>query len=115
MLVKWQYNSNLKDFLPRLGAPINHVTCSRDNLFYATCHTDNGRLYLLLLSLLLFLCTFCNIQMLSVTFQLSGRDGHREITFSICYNILKGKTIFEQKIYSCLEVCAFLQSILFSM
>jgi hypothetical protein len=49
VLVKWQYNSNIKDFLPRLGAPINHVTCSRDNLFYATCHTDNGRLYLLLL------------------------------------------------------------------
>ncbi|CAC5376728.1 NAN1 [Mytilus coruscus] len=41
VLVKWQYNSHQKDFLPRLGAPINRVTCSHDNLYYATCHTDN--------------------------------------------------------------------------
>lgn len=41
VLVKWQYNSDQKDFLPRLGAPINRVTCSHDNMYYATCHTDN--------------------------------------------------------------------------
>lgn len=43
VLVKWQYNSHYKTFLPRLGSPINHVTCSSDNLMYATCHQDNGK------------------------------------------------------------------------
>ncbi|KAL3831907.1 hypothetical protein ACJMK2_023601 [Sinanodonta woodiana] len=41
VLVKWQYNSTQKDFKPRLGAPINHVNCSRDNTMYAVCHDDN--------------------------------------------------------------------------
>ena len=43
VLVKWHLDSNYKDFMPRLGAPINHVTCSRDNQLYSTCHTENGR------------------------------------------------------------------------
>ncbi|KAJ8313937.1 hypothetical protein KUTeg_008498 [Tegillarca granosa] len=42
VLVKWQYNSHYKTFLPRLGSPINHVTCSSDNLMYATSHQDNA-------------------------------------------------------------------------
>ncbi|XP_041366486.1 WD repeat-containing protein 75-like [Gigantopelta aegis] len=42
VLVKWQYNSQFKDFLPRQGSPINHVTCSHDNTLYATSHDDNG-------------------------------------------------------------------------
>ncbi|XP_052259102.1 WD repeat-containing protein 75-like isoform X2 [Dreissena polymorpha] len=41
VLVKWHMDSGYKDFLPRLGSPINHVTCSHDNQLYATCHTEN--------------------------------------------------------------------------
>ncbi|XP_052809622.1 WD repeat-containing protein 75-like [Mya arenaria] len=41
VLVKWHQDSNYKDFLPRLGAPINHVICSQDNQLYATCHLEN--------------------------------------------------------------------------
>ncbi|XP_064648354.1 WD repeat-containing protein 75-like [Lineus longissimus] len=41
VLVRWQNNMQHKDFMPRLGAPINHVTCSHDNTMYVTSHTDN--------------------------------------------------------------------------
>ncbi|XP_069110726.1 WD repeat-containing protein 75-like isoform X1 [Argopecten irradians] len=41
VLVKWQYNSEYRDFRPRLGAPLCHVTISPDNLLYATSHHDN--------------------------------------------------------------------------
>ena len=42
VLVKWQYNAHTKDTLPRLGGPITHVSCSKDNKLYAACHSDNG-------------------------------------------------------------------------
>ena len=42
VLVKWRYNSPEKDTLPRLGAPIIGISCSSDNQYYATCHTDNS-------------------------------------------------------------------------
>ncbi|XP_048245005.1 WD repeat-containing protein 75-like [Haliotis rufescens] len=41
-LVKWQYETHYKDFKPRLGSPITHVTCAPDNLLYAVSHQDNG-------------------------------------------------------------------------
>ncbi|XP_046550835.1 LOW QUALITY PROTEIN: WD repeat-containing protein 75-like [Haliotis rubra] len=41
-LVKWQYETHYKDFKPRLGSPITHVTCAPDNLLYAVSHRDNG-------------------------------------------------------------------------
>ncbi|XP_056006954.1 WD repeat-containing protein 75-like [Ostrea edulis] len=41
VLVKWQYNSKEREFLPRLRAPIGHVVCSPDNQVFATCHQDN--------------------------------------------------------------------------
>ncbi|XP_033761467.1 WD repeat-containing protein 75-like [Pecten maximus] len=41
VLVKWQYNSEYRDFRPRLGAPLCHVAISPDNLLYATSHRDN--------------------------------------------------------------------------
>ncbi|KAL4222402.1 WD repeat-containing protein 75 [Mactra antiquata] len=40
-LVKWHPYSGEKDFLPRLGAPINYISCSQDNLYYALCLDDN--------------------------------------------------------------------------
>ncbi|OWF35767.1 WD repeat-containing protein 75-like [Mizuhopecten yessoensis] len=42
VLVKWQYNSEYRDFRPRLGAPLTHVAISPDNLLYATSHDDNA-------------------------------------------------------------------------
>ncbi|XP_060080340.1 WD repeat-containing protein 75-like [Ylistrum balloti] len=41
VLVKWQYNSEYRNFRPRLGAPLCHVAVSPDNLYYATSHQDN--------------------------------------------------------------------------
>ncbi|XP_072029311.1 WD repeat-containing protein 75-like [Amphiura filiformis] len=41
-LVQWQYNSKHRDFIPRLGAPISHVSCSHDNQYKALCLTSNA-------------------------------------------------------------------------
>lgn len=42
VLVKWHHDTGYKDYMPRLGAPLNHIACSSDNLMYATCYDDNG-------------------------------------------------------------------------
>ncbi|ESO84533.1 hypothetical protein LOTGIDRAFT_236208 [Lottia gigantea] len=42
VLVKWQFDSSNRDFLPRLGSPINHITCSPDNTVYALSQDDNA-------------------------------------------------------------------------
>ncbi|KAK7110343.1 WD repeat-containing protein 75-like [Littorina saxatilis] len=41
VLVKWQMNSENKDFLPRLGTPLHSITSSPDGTLYVTSHTDN--------------------------------------------------------------------------
>nr|XP_015832801.2 WD repeat-containing protein 75 [Nothobranchius furzeri] len=42
VLVQWRYNQeNQKDFLPRLGAAITHVTVSPDGALFCTSHSDN--------------------------------------------------------------------------
>ena len=41
VLVKWMYKTGSKDFLPRLGAPLNEIICSKDNTLYALNHSDN--------------------------------------------------------------------------
>uniref|UniRef100_A0A8C6VS41 WD repeat domain 75 n=1 Tax=Nothobranchius furzeri TaxID=105023 RepID=A0A8C6VS41_NOTFU len=42
VLVQWRYNQeNQKDFLPRLGAAITHVTVSPDGALFSTSHSDN--------------------------------------------------------------------------
>lgn len=42
VLVKWMYKTGSKDFLPRLGAPLSEITCSKDNTLYAIRHSDNS-------------------------------------------------------------------------
>jgi len=39
VLVQWQEDG--KHFLPRLGAPIEKIAVSDDNVLYACCHADN--------------------------------------------------------------------------
>lgn len=42
VLVQWHYGAdNTKDFLPRLGGSILHITASSDGQFYCTSHSDN--------------------------------------------------------------------------
>ncbi|CAG5120095.1 unnamed protein product, partial [Candidula unifasciata] len=42
VLVRWQTeHQNLRDFKPRMGAPITHVLSSPDGTLYATKHADN--------------------------------------------------------------------------
>ncbi len=46
VLVRWQHNSQHRDTLPRLGAPLLAITSSNDSTLYATCHADNGKLHI---------------------------------------------------------------------
>ncbi|XP_028291697.1 WD repeat-containing protein 75 [Gouania willdenowi] len=42
VLVQWRYNQDTqRDFLPRLGAAITHVTVSPDGTLFTTTHSDN--------------------------------------------------------------------------
>ncbi|XP_031551776.1 WD repeat-containing protein 75-like [Actinia tenebrosa] len=41
VLVLWQYSSNSRQFLPRMGSPIKHVACSHDDSVIAVSHEDN--------------------------------------------------------------------------
>ncbi|XP_071336815.1 WD repeat-containing protein 75 [Trachinotus anak] len=42
VLVQWRYNQeSQKDFLPRLGAAITHITVSPDGALFCTSHSDN--------------------------------------------------------------------------
>lgn len=44
VLVQWKYQENQRDFLPRLGAAITHVTVSPDGALFCTSHGDNSKL-----------------------------------------------------------------------
>lgn len=57
VLVKWKYNSKEREYLPRLRAPIDHVICSPDNQIFVTCHQDNCRLLVAVISFLSFFLT----------------------------------------------------------
>ena len=46
VLVKWHQQTEYQDFLPRLGAPITHITSSPDNQYYSISQDDNGRLFI---------------------------------------------------------------------
>lgn len=44
VLVQWRYKQdNQRDFLPRLGAAITHVTVSPDGALFCTSHSDNSK------------------------------------------------------------------------
>ena len=42
VLVMWQYKTHHQEFLPRLGAPINHLTVSPDDSLTAVSQNENG-------------------------------------------------------------------------
>ena len=44
VLVMWQYSTHHKEFLPRLGAPINHLAISPDDSLTAVSQKENGML-----------------------------------------------------------------------
>ncbi|PIK55631.1 putative WD repeat-containing protein 75-like [Apostichopus japonicus] len=46
VLVDWNLEKGVKSFLPRLGAPINHVSCAASNALKAVCLLDNAILIL---------------------------------------------------------------------
>ncbi|CAG11245.1 unnamed protein product, partial [Tetraodon nigroviridis] len=41
VLVQWKYQENQRDFLPRLGAAITHITVSPDGALFCCSHSDN--------------------------------------------------------------------------
>lgn len=50
VLVKWTLANPLhKSFLPRLPAPIKHLTIAPDNLYVAVSTLDNGKIFLFFL------------------------------------------------------------------
>lgn len=44
VLVMWQYKTHHQEFLPRLGAPINHLAVSPDDSLTAVSQNENGKL-----------------------------------------------------------------------
>ena len=44
VLVMWQYKTHHQEFLPRLGAPINHLAVSPDDSLTAVSQNENGML-----------------------------------------------------------------------
>lgn len=46
VLVLWQYGTSTRQFLPRLGAPISHISHSNDDQIIAVSLADNGMIYL---------------------------------------------------------------------
>ena len=42
VLVMWQYKTHHQEFLPRLGAPINHLAVSPDDSLSAVSQNENG-------------------------------------------------------------------------
>lgn len=44
VLVMWQYKTHHREFLPRLGAPINHLAVSPDDSLTAVSQNENGML-----------------------------------------------------------------------
>ena len=44
VLVMWQYKTHHQEFLPRLGAPINHLAVSPDDFLTAVSQNENGML-----------------------------------------------------------------------
>lgn len=43
VLVQWKYQENQRDFLPRLGAAITHITVSPDGALFCSSHSDNSK------------------------------------------------------------------------
>lgn len=44
VLVQWRYNQeDQREFLPRLGAAITHITVSPDGSLFFTSHSDNSK------------------------------------------------------------------------
>lgn len=44
VLVQWRYKQeNQKDFLPRLGGAITHISVSPDGVLFCTSHSDNSK------------------------------------------------------------------------
>lgn len=46
VLVMWQYKTHHQEFLPRLGAPINHLVVSPDDSLTAVSQNENGNVRL---------------------------------------------------------------------
>jgi len=46
VLVMWQYKTHHQEFLPRLGAPINHLAVSPDDSLTAVSQNENGNVCL---------------------------------------------------------------------
>ena len=42
VLVRWRLEDETKEFIPRMGSPIVHITVAPDNAFIAVAHELNG-------------------------------------------------------------------------
>ena len=56
VLVRWQWKTHEQQFLPRLGAPIHHVTVSPDDSLTAISQKDNSECFLTIAFTFVYIC-----------------------------------------------------------
>uniref|UniRef100_A0A673GCJ1 WD repeat-containing protein 75-like n=1 Tax=Sinocyclocheilus rhinocerous TaxID=307959 RepID=A0A673GCJ1_9TELE len=98
VLVQWQYGAgNRKEFLPRLGGSILHISVSSDGQLFCTSHSDNSKLLsfkCLFLPMLFMLSgdgvlTDLMIDPRSKALVLNGKPGHLQF-----YSLLRDKHLY---------------------
>uniref|UniRef100_A0A672RUA3 WD repeat-containing protein 75-like n=1 Tax=Sinocyclocheilus grahami TaxID=75366 RepID=A0A672RUA3_SINGR len=98
VLVQWQYGAgNRKEFLPRLGGSILHISASSDGQLFCTSHSDNSKkkiIKCLFLPMLFMLSgdavlTDLMIDPRSKALVLNGKPGHLQF-----YSLLRDKHLY---------------------
>uniref|UniRef100_A0A8C2E0Z0 WD repeat domain 75 n=1 Tax=Cyprinus carpio TaxID=7962 RepID=A0A8C2E0Z0_CYPCA len=93
VLVQWQYGTgNRKEFLPRLGGSILHVSASSDGQLFCTSHSDNINVYFFRFFLMLSgdaVLTDLMIDPRSKALVLNGKPGHLQF-----YSLLRDKHLY---------------------
>ena len=56
VLVRWQWKTHEQQFLPRLGAPIHHVTVSPDDSLTAISQKDNSECFITIAFTFVYIC-----------------------------------------------------------
>uniref|UniRef100_A0A8C5E1L5 WD repeat-containing protein 75 second beta-propeller domain-containing protein n=1 Tax=Gouania willdenowi TaxID=441366 RepID=A0A8C5E1L5_GOUWI len=99
VLVQWRYNQDTqRDFLPRLGAAITHVTVSPDGTLFTTTHSDNSKSCYTLTAQALLICLYCSRESIetdllidprSKALVMNGKPGHLQF-----YSLQRDKLMY---------------------
>ena len=102
VLVKWPHgaygNQSQREFLPRLGAPVSHITSSEDNSVYVTSHLDNCK----------------GISVWQCNTYIMSWNNHKTLTYSEIHNLLTHlvfELLLQQKCLQCLIKFAWFKTV----